>query len=198
MSCRQEDKPKDIPYYYRAHNITPAVGNGWYCDDNEWIWTVRGYENEQCDAAEKESDRQAFTPATREMYGSITYNGKQYIVWTHPEHGDYITVGGVHHKLRKLWWISHDRRIQGETQTKGTFERAESKFGKGGWLPSMPSMPSLKMPSVDVKLPSLGIGTSTKAILGLVMFVFVVLLFLVALGYSGLGGAAGKAAEKRV
>jgi len=60
--------------------------------------------------------------------------------------------------------------------------------------------PLIGLPNVKAGglLSGLQIGTGTKAIVTIIGGLFVLILLLVALGYSGLGGAAGKAAEKRV
>ena len=54
-------------------------------------------------------------------------------------------------------------------------------------LPSMPSLPSFKLPSI---------GIAGKGLIGVIVAIGVVIVMLIAIGYSGLGGAAGSHLEK--
>ena len=197
MGCEIEKKPKDIPYYYRNHNIIPSPGNEWVCVSGSWIWSVKGIEKAQVEIEDKKADNHAFTPSSREAYGSVTYHGKQYIVWIDSKYSDYISVKGVHYQLKPTWWGSHYNRTHGETQIKGIIPRKsmEQVMDEKRW--GAPSLPSFKMPSFempDIKFPS--IGLAGKGIIGILTIVFIGLLALIALGYSGLGGAAGSHLEK--
>lgn len=188
MSCKNEDKPKDIPYYYRSHNITPSPGNDWVCVNGEWIWTVRGIESVQVNIEEKKADNAPYTEPTRDMYGSITYRGKQRIVWCDSVYGDYIAVDGVHYQLRTYWWKSHYNRTHGEAMISKVIPRKsmDKVMNEKRW--GLPGLPSL-----DVKMPS--IGLAGKGVIGLIAIVIVIFLALIALGYSGLGGSVGRVAE---
>ena len=55
-------KPTIIPRYFTAHNITPTPGNGWYCRDGVWIWTMDAAEKVQVNKALAESDAAPYTP----------------------------------------------------------------------------------------------------------------------------------------
>lgn len=189
MECKT-GKPEGIPYYYRSHNIVPNPGNGWMCVNGEWIWTVKGIEKSQIDIEEAQSDAKAFTTPTRDMYGSITYHGKQKIVWNDSQYGDYISVNGVHFRLNPNWWTTHYKRTHGETQTKEIIPRKsmEEVMNEKRW-----GTPGISLPSIDMKMPS--IGLAGKGIIGILVLVFIGLLALIALGYSGLGGSVGRVAE---
>ena len=185
MSC-EKGKPEEIPYYYKSHNIIPNPGNDWVCVKGEWIWTVKGIEKAQVDIQEKQSDAKAFTPPTRDMYGSITYHGKQYIVWGDSKYGDYIAVDSVHYQLNPNWWTTHYKRTHGETQIRQTIPRKsmDEVMNEKRW--SMPGLPDLKLPSI---------GLAGKGVIGILVAIGLVLLALLALGYSGLGGSVGRVAE---
>ena len=182
MSC-EKGKPEEIPYYYRNHNIAPNPGNDWVCVNGEWIWTVKGIEKVQVDMEEKKAEAKAFTTPTRDMYGSITYYGKQHIVWTDSIHGDYIAVEGVHYKLNPNWWTTHYKRTHGETQTKGIIPRKsmDEVMNEKRW--GMPGLPEIKLPSI---------GMFGKGIIGVIVLIVIALLALVALGHSGLGASVGE------
>jgi len=198
MGCDILEKPKKIPYYYISHNITPDPNNDWVCVTGQWVWTVRGKEEEQVKTEEKRADSMAYTAPTRDMYGSILYNGKRYMVWTDSKYGDYIIVNHQNLILNPGWWETRGRRERGETQTRGTFEYP-SKLKEGGyWKPSLPSldMPNLSMPAIDVKMPSLpSFGKEVKLIGGFVVLLVVGVVLLVAIGYSGMGESVGRIGE---
>ena len=186
MSCK-EKKPEGIPTYYKNHGIAADPRNGWVCKDGLWIWTIQGIEKAQVEKYEREAEARAYTLPTRDMYGSIKYHGKQCIVWVDTKHGDYIAVDGVHYKLNPNWWTTHYKRTHGETQTKGVIPRKsmEEVMSEKRW--GAPSLPSLKLPSI---------GLAGKGLIGIIVMIGVVILILVAIGYSGLGGAAGSHLEK--
>lgn len=69
---------------------------------------------------------------------------------------------------------------------------------KRNWLPGWmktPKLPKLSLPSMEMGSFFSG---KTKLIVTVVGAIVLLLVFMIALGYSGLGGAAGKYAEKKV
>ena len=93
MKC-EKGKPGGIPYYYTNHNIKPNPNNDWVCVNGEWIWTVKGIEKAQVDKYEKKVEAQPFTKPARDAYGTITYHGKQYVVWVCII--NLVLIGGLH------------------------------------------------------------------------------------------------------
>ena len=214
MGCNENEKPEQPPYFYLSHGIAPTPGNDWKCVNGGWEWRQTDEEIGQSSAVEADLEERPYTPTERDMYSTIVYNGKKKHVYTDSQSRDYFIEGNEMFFLLTSWWQTYEGRQHGEwfikkrtawkTSPVGVYgdgmvwDSEEGELVKKGinW-PSfkIPDFSTLKMPAFENPFK---LGTGLKAGLTLLLVVLVGIACLVALGYSGLGGAAGKAAEKRV
>ena len=167
MGCSKENKPKTIPYYYINHHIAVEPGNDWYCVNGEWIWTVRGREEKEINDANKVADMQPYSEMGRQDYGTIRYQGRWTTVWTDSVHGDYISIDGIHYKLKPDWWTTTEKRRNAESQMLKQIPRVSieekmaashgvvgkllkgdegwSEAGRPEWL-KVPQLPNISLP----------------------------------------------------
>ena len=214
MGCSKGNKPKDIPYYYTSHGIKPEAGNDWYCENGEWIWTVRGKEEKEIEITNQVMDALPYSQITREMYGSIKIDNKWKTVWTDSKYGDYVSIDGIHYELRTDWYKHREYRENGRKALKKVIPRRSQEdvlrekygiFGKlkrdDGWIGDGATLKKpewLKVPKLPkLSLPGAGkfMSTKVKLIVTLLGAFVLLILLLVALGYSGMGGAAGGVVE---
>lgn len=182
MTCNETEKPKDIPYYYRAHNIVPEEGNDWYCEDGVWIWTVRGREEKQVDEYERDVDKAPYKPLERASYGVIRYGGVWRTVWIDSVYGDFISVDGKHYQLKKEWWTTHEKRNTGESQILKEIPRKsiEEVFSDKRW-----DMPDL--PNINFDFPSLPDLSGLKGSLQVTALVFIIVILIIVYMLTGKG-----------
>lgn len=185
MSCKIEDKPKEIPRFYTTHGILPSHKNDWVCKNNEWIWEITIQENEEIRKIEKIQEKLPYTAPTRNMYSTIVIEGKRYTVWVDSKYGDYVVINGKHYKLRTDWFKILEFRQHGEKALNGEIPRKsiEDVFKRPSLLDifSLPDKPSLP------KLPSLN-GIKTDLQLSIIFVVAIVLIIVYMLTGGGKKG----------
>jgi len=213
MGCNRENKPRQIPSYYTSHGITPEPGNDWYCENGEWIWTVRGKEENQIEVANKVADALPYTEVTRDTYGSIKIDGIWKTVWTDSKYGDYVSLDGIHYQLRTDWYKHHTFREDGRKalrkviprksqedvlrEKQGIFNVLHKDEGWVGadaikrpdWL-KVPQLPKVSLPGISSFM-----STKVKLIVTLLGAFVLLMILLVAIGYSGMGSSVGRIGE---